>query len=92
MLGRCDECNKWYFANSGPCTESGCRGVVEPFPSYNRFRNKIDASTDRDVFAAAENFLLNNPAGQGVRFPDPDDIDTMKTLVDGTKQAAPLGL
>lgn len=84
MLGRCSVCNKWFFANSGDCDESGCTGVIEPFPSYNRFRNKIDASTERDVFVATEAFLLNTPAGEGQNFPNPDDISDVRPLIDGT--------
>ena len=84
MLGMCSECNKWFFVTSGPCDVPDCTGVIEPFPSYNRFRNKIDASTERDVFAATDAFLINTPAGQGVRFPNPDDITDVRPLVDGT--------
>lgn len=83
MLGRCAECNKWFAAISGDCDEPRCTGVIEPFPSYTRFRNKIDASAERDVFKATENFLLNDPAGEGTRFPDPDTLTTPRPLVDG---------
>jgi len=84
MLGRCSECDKWFFAVSGPCDEPGCTGVIEPFSSYTRFRNKIDASAERDVFNATDNFLINDPAGEGQRFPNPDDINDVRPLVDGT--------
>lgn len=84
MLGKCSVCNKWFFQVSGPCDVPDCTGVIEPFPSYNRFRNKIDASTERDVFAATEAFLINTPVGEGTRFPDPNDIDNVRALVDGT--------
>jgi hypothetical protein len=84
MLGRCDTCNDWHFSNSGPCDDPGCAGTVEPFASYNRFRNKIDASTERDVFTATEAFLTNIPAGEGQNFPNPDDINDVRALVDGT--------
>jgi hypothetical protein len=84
MLGRCSECNKWFFATSGDCDEPGCTGVVEPFPCYNRFRNKIDASAERDVFTATEAFLTNEPTTEGIAFPNPDDITDVRPLVDGT--------
>lgn len=84
MLGRCNVCNTWYNVVSGPCTEPGCTGTIEPFDSYNRFRNKIDASTERDVFKATDNFLTNDPAGEGQRFPNPDDLTDVRALVDGT--------
>lgn len=84
MLGRCDTCNDWHFATSGDCEDPACGGTVEPFASYNRFRNKIDASTERDVFAATEAFLTNDPAGEGQNFPNPDDITDVRPLVDGT--------
>jgi len=84
MLGRCDTCNAWYFAVSGPCTEPGCSGTIEPFPSYNRFRNKIDASTERDVFTATEAFLVHKDGTEGLRFPNPDDISDVRPLVGGT--------
>jgi hypothetical protein len=84
MLGRCAECNEWHFAVSGPCTVPGCTGVIEPFPSYNRFRNKIDASTERDVFTATEAFLVDKDGTEGLRFPNPDDISDVRALVDGT--------
>lgn len=83
-LGRCDTCNNWHFKNSGPCEEPGCGGTVEPFPSYNRFRNKIDASTERDVFLATEAFLLNIGGSEGQNFPNPDDILDVRPLVDGS--------
>lgn len=84
MLGRCSECNKWFFLNSGPCDEDGCAGRIEPFPCYSRFRNKIDASVERDVFLATEKFLTNSPGTEGIQFPDPDDINNVRPLVDGT--------
>jgi hypothetical protein len=84
MLGKCSECNKWFFLNSGPCDEPGCAGVIEPFPSYNRFRNKIDASTERDVFTATEAFLVHKDGSEGMQFPNPEDIDDVRPLVDGT--------
>jgi hypothetical protein len=84
MLGRCSECSKWFFLNSGPCDVRDCTGTIEPFPSYNRFRNKIDASVERDVFLAAEKFLTNTPGTEGQTFPDPDDINNVRPLVDGT--------
>lgn len=84
MLGRCDTCNAWYFAVSGACTVRDCTGTIQPFSSYNRFRNKIDASTERDIFTATEAFLTNTPTGEGQRFPNPDDINDERPLVDGT--------
>lgn len=82
-LGRCDTCNDWHFKTSGPCEDPGCGGTVEAFPSYNRFRNKIDASAERDVFKAAEAFLTNTPGTEGIAFPNPDDRFDVRALVDG---------
>lgn len=84
MLGRCSECNKWFLQVRGDCDEPGCTGVIEPFPSYNRFRNKIDASAERDVFQATEAFLTNTPGGEGQQFPDPDNLTDVRPLVAGT--------
>lgn len=83
-LGRCDTCNDWHFAISGPCEDPGCGGTVAAFPSYNRFRNKIDASLERDIFHAAEAFLTHKDGTEGVRFPNPDDRFDIRVLVDGT--------
>lgn len=84
MLGRCDTCNDWHFKNSGPCDDPTCEGTVEPFMSYNRFRNKIDASVERDVFKQTENFLVNLNGSEGQRFPNPEDISDVRALVDGS--------
>lgn len=84
MLGRCDTCNAWYFLVSGPCTQPACTGSIQPFPSYNRFRNKIDASLERDVFAATESFLVNKNGTEGIGFPNPDNIEDVRPLVGGT--------
>jgi len=82
-LGRCSVCNRWHFAKAGPCEEQGCSGIVEPFPSYNRFRNKVNASAERDVFKATEAFLVDKDGTEGQRFPDPYDIGNVRPLIDG---------
>jgi hypothetical protein len=85
MLGRCNTCNLWQAKVSGPCNDVNCKGAVSPFPSYNRFRNKIDASTERDIFKATEAFLINTD-GAGIDFPALDDIGKdakEKPLVEG---------
>jgi len=84
MLGRCEVCMKWAPAVSGTCDEPGCGGAIAAFPSYSRFRNRIDASVERDVFLATEAFLVNKDGTEGQPFPNPDDFEDVRPLVDGT--------
>jgi len=84
MLGQCDTCNRWHFKTSGPCENPPCPGIVAPFPSYTRFRDKIDSSTTRDVFAVCDAFLTGDSGGNGQEFPSADDISVVGPLVAGT--------
>lgn len=84
MLGRCDTCRVWRLRISGPCDVPECPGTIEPYASYNRFRNLIDANPERDMFPAVEQFLCNDPSDYAQRFPLLTDMEAVEALVDGT--------
>ena len=35
-LGKCDVCGVWHVTATGPCTEDGCSGTVQPYDGMQR--------------------------------------------------------
>lgn len=35
-LGKCNVCGVWHPIKSGPCSEEGCEGTVEPYDGFQR--------------------------------------------------------